>query len=202
MTTSPLANKVALVTGSAKRLGAASVKALHSAGANVVVHYHHSQDAAEQLVADLNVLRAGSAISVGTQLGTREQAEVCVEQAIKGWGRLDVVLNNASSFFPTPFGDIVDDDVANLMASNVMAPLFVTQAAQTELNKRQGSIINMVDIHAFNPYKNHMVYSAAKAALAMLTRSMAVELAPQIRVNGIAPGAILWPEDGSMDDEQ
>lgn len=197
-----LANKVALVTGSAKRLGAASVRALHSAGANVVVHYHQSQDAAEQLVGELNALRAGSAITVGTQLGTRDQAEWLVEQSINQWNRLDVVVNNASSFYATPIGNIADDDVADLIASNVTAPLFVTQAAQAELAKRQGSVINMVDIHAFRPYKDHMVYSAAKAALAMLTHSMAVELAPHVRVNGIAPGAILWPEDGSLDTEQ
>jgi len=197
-----LTNKVALVTGSAKRLGAASVRALHSAGANVVVHYHQSQSDAEQLVDELNILRANSAMSVGTQLGTRDQARWLVEQSVKRWQRLDVVVNNASSFFSTPIGEIVDEDVADLITSNITAPLFVTQAAQAELAKRKGSVINMVDIHAFKPYKNHMVYSAAKAALAMLTQSMAAELAPQIRVNGIAPGAILWPEDGSLNAEQ
>ena len=202
MSGSMLRNKVALVTGSAKRLGAASVKALHSAGANVVVHYHQSQSTAEQLVDELNGLRADSAISVGTQLGTRVQAEWLVEQSIKRWERLDIVVNNASSYFSTPIGDIVDEDVADLIASNLTAPLFITQAAQAELAKCKGSVINMVDIHAFRPYKNHMVYSAAKAALAMLTQSMAAELAPHIRVNGIAPGAILWPEDGSLDAEQ
>ena len=197
-----LTNKVALVTGSAKRLVAASVKALHSVGVNVVVHYHRSQSAAEQLVEELNVIRANSAISLGTGLGTKDQAQWLVEQSIHQWKRLDIVVNNASSFFPTPIGNIVDDDVSNLIASNVAAPLFVTQAAHTELAKNKGSVINMVDIHAFKPYKDHMMYSAAKAALAMLTQSMAAELAPQVRVNGIAPGAILWPEDGSLDAEQ
>lgn len=199
LTNSDLTEKVALVTGSAKRLGAASIKALHAAGANVVIHYHQSKAAAELLVSQLNAKRANSAIAVQTQLGTREQARTCVGQAINAWGRLDVVVNNASSFFATPLGNIDDAQVADLLASNVSAPLFITQAAQPELAKRQGSVINMVDIHGLKPYENHVVYSAAKAALAMLTRSMAQELAPNIRVNGIAPGAILWPEDGSLD---
>jgi len=197
-----LSNKVALVTGSAKRLGAASVKALHHADANVVVHCHRSHADADKLVSQLNALRVNSAIAVRTQLGTQAQAQLCVEQAFNEWGRLDIVVNNASSFFPTPIGKIKDADVADLMASNVSAPLFITQAAQAELTKRQGCVINMVDIHGFEPYKNHVVYSAAKAALTMLTRSLALELAPDIRVNGIAPGAILWPEDGSLSKDQ
>ena len=198
-----LADKVALVTGSAKRLGAASVQALHAAGANVVVHYHESKSEAEQLVGGLNALRPDSAISVGTKLGTQSQAVQCVEQSIQQWGRLDILVNNASSFYPTPMRSIGDADVAELFGSNVSAPLFVSQAAQEALSDRQGSIVNMVDIHGFRPYENYMVYCAAKAALVMLTRSMAIELAPHVRVNGVAPGAILWPEDGSVNgDEQ
>jgi len=200
--TLPLTNKVALVTGAAKRLGAASIAALHGAGANVVVHCYQSLAEAEALVSRLNALRADSAIFVTTRLGTKAQAELCVEQAIEAWGRLDVVVNNASSFFPTPLGTIEDTEVADLMASNVAAPLFITQAAQAELKQCQGSVVNMVDIHGFKPHKDHAVYSAAKAALIMLTRSQALELAPHIRVNGIAPGAILWPEDGSLDAAQ
>ncbi|MEE9333972.1 MAG: pteridine reductase [Granulosicoccaceae bacterium] len=197
-----LTNKVALVTGSAKRLGAASVKALHAAGANVVVHYDQSHDESQNLIREMNELRAGSAVSVGTELGTRYQAQWLVEQASRYWNRLDILVNNASSFFPTPLGTISDSDVVDLMASNVSAPLFLIQAAQAELTKSEGSILNMVDIHGFKPYKNHVVYCAAKAALVMITLSMASELAPHIRVNGIAPGAILWPEDGSLDAEQ
>jgi len=193
-----LANKVALVTGAAKRLGAASVKALHSAGANVIVHYHQSREEAETLVGKLNQTRAGSACCIGSELGTQAQAQSLVTQSIAQWNRLDILVNNASSFFPTPVGSISDADVSNLMASNVSAPLFLIQAAHTALKQHQGSVVNMVDIHAFNPYENHVVYCAAKSALAMMTRSMANELAPDIRVNGIAPGAILWPEDGSM----
>lgn len=197
-----LDNKVALVTGSAKRLGAATVKALHEAGANVVVHSHQSHILAEQLVSRLNSLRPSSAAAINSKLGTREQAQWCVEQVLNVWGRLDIVVNNASSFFATPLGDIDDSDVADLMGSNVFAPLFITQAAESELARHQGSVVNMVDIHAFSPYEHHSVYCSAKAALAMLTRSQALELAPDIRVNGIAPGAILWPEDGSLDAEQ
>jgi len=197
-----LTNKVALVTGSAKRLGAASIRALHAAGANVVVHYHQSQTAAERLTSELNVLRADSAVAINGQLGSQKQGKLCVEQALSVWGRLDIVVNNASSFYATPFGHIEDSHIADLMASNVCAPLFITQAARCELAKQQGCVINMVDIHGFEPYKDHMVYSAAKSALIMLTRSMAQELAPDIRVNGIAPGAILWPEDGSLNAEQ
>lgn len=197
-----LANKVALVTGSAKRLGAASVKALHQAGANVVVHCHQSLEEAQKLSAELNALRTDSAVVVNTPLGTKAQAQLCVEQSLKAWNRLDIVVNNASSFFPTPVGNINEKEVSDLMASNVTAPLFITQAAQAELTKNRGCVVNMVDIHGFAPYKNHAVYCAAKAALIMLTRSLAVELAPHIRVNGIAPGAILWPEDGSLTSDQ
>jgi len=193
---------VALVTGSAKRLGAASVAALHHAGANVVVHCHQSVASAEALVSRLNALRANSAIVATTPLGTQAQAQWCVEQALNAWGRLDVVVNNASSFYPTPLGHIDDTHVADLMASNFNAPLFITQAAQSSLTETRGSVINMVDIHGLEPHKHHAVYSSAKAALIMLTRSQALELAPHIRVNGIAPGAILWPEDGSLSTEQ
>ncbi len=191
--------KVALVTGAAKRLGAASARALHCAGANVVVHYHKSKAPAERLVADLNQLRANSAIAISTELGSQAQAEHCFAMALEPWQRIDVLVNNASSFYPTPLGAIEDKDVADLFGSNVSAPLMLTQAARSELALRQGSVINMVDIHGFAPYRDHVVYCAAKAALIMLTQSMAQAMAPEVRVNGIAPGAILWPEDGSMD---
>ncbi len=202
VTSSTLAGKVALVTGSAKRLGAASVRSLHSAGAKVVVHYHQSHETAQALAAELNGIRADSAVSIGSQLGTQDQAQWLIDQAIVKWARLDIVVNNASSFFPTPFGSIGDDDLNNLLGSNFAAPLFVTQAAFPMLKKCGGSVVNMVDIHGFAPHRDHCVYSAAKSALIMLTRSMALELAPHVRVNGIAPGAILWPEDGSMSAEE
>jgi len=193
-----LLNKVALVTGAAKRLGAASATALHEAGANVVVHYHQSEEAARDLVANLNTKRENSAVCIGSALGTHEQAQWCVNEATAAWNQLDIVVNNASSFYPTPIGEIDDGVVSDLLASNFLAPLFITQAAQAALNQTNGVVINMADIHGLHPYEEHSVYCAAKAALVMLTRSMAQELAPAIRVNAIAPGAILWPEDGSM----
>lgn len=198
----PLAGKVVLVTGAAKRLGATCVQRLHQAGAYVVVHYHQSESEALQLADSLNALRPNSAATVGTQLGTRAQAERCIDNALSHWQRLDVLINNASSFYPTPMGSIDDSTVTDLMSSNFCAPLFLSQAAQVELSERKGVIINMADIHAFNPYDIHPVYCSAKAALVMLTRSLAKELAPHVRVNAIAPGAILWPEDGSLSEEQ
>ena len=192
---SDLSGKVALVTGAAKRLGAATATALHDAGANVVVHYNQSGIEAQALVAQLNEVRKNSASLIGTPLGTRDQALRCVEHSLGKWDRLDIVINNASSFYPTPLGSIDDAKVSDLFASNLNAPLFITQAARDELSRRQGVVINMVDIHGFSPHQDHSVYCAAKAALIMLTRSLARELAPDIRVNGIAPGAILWPEN-------
>lgn len=194
-TMNDLSGRVALVTGAAKRLGAATATALHSAGANVAIHYHQSSNEAQALVDRLNGLRQNSASLIGTELGTQDQALLCVEQAIGHWQRLDIVVNNASSFYPTPLGTIDDATVSDLFASNLNAPLFITQAAQHELSRTQGVIINMADIHGFAPHDDHSVYCAAKAALIMLTKSLARELAPDIRVNGIAPGAILWPEN-------
>lgn len=194
-----LAGKVALVTGAAKRLGAEDARALHAAGANVVIHYHHSADEADALSLELNQQREHSAATVCTQLGTKAQAEYCVQQAIENWGRLDIVVNNASSFFPTPMGTIEEAQFQNLIASNLAAPLFVTQAAMPELKRSEGCVINMVDIHGLRPHAEHSAYSSAKAGLIMLTKSLAKELAPQVRVNAIAPGAILWPEDGQLD---
>jgi len=194
-----LRNRVALVTGSAKRLGAASASALHAAGANVIVHYHRSEEQAKTLVSELNAKRDQSAVCVGTELGSFEQAQWCVRESMAAWNQLDIVVNNASSFFPTPLGKIDERSVTDLFSSNVTAPLFIVQAAMPELSIRNGVVINMADIHGLQPYRDHSVYSAAKAALLMLTRAMAIELAPEIRVNAIAPGAILWPENGSAD---
>lgn len=194
-TMNDLSGKVALVTGSAKRLGAASVRALHGSGANVVVHYHESENAARMLVENLNDIRKDSAALTGTQLGSQAQAKFCVENAYEKWQRLDLVVNNASSFYATPLGSINDETVSDLFASNLNAPLFITQAAQAELSQRKGAVINMADIYGFQPHDQHSVYCAAKAALIMLTRSLARELAPDVRVNAIAPGAILWPDN-------
>ena len=132
-------------------------------------------------------------------MGTKAQAEYCVKQAIEKWGQLDIVVNNASSFFPTPLGTVEDAQFQNLIASNLAAPLFITQAAMSALKQSEGSVINIVDIHGLRPHAHHSAYSAAKAGLIMLTKSLAKELAPNIRVNAIAPGAILWPEDEPLD---
>jgi pteridine reductase len=188
--------KVALVTGAARRLGAQTARALHSQGCNVAIHCHQSIDDAQRLVSDLNQVRANSAIVIQTQLGLKAQADDAIDQAVNAWGRLDILVNNASSFFPTPIGDITDEQVSDLLASNFIAPLFLIQAASVYLQRDNGSVVNIIDVHASKPYKDHTVYCSAKSALQMLTRSMALELAPSVRVNGVAPGAILWPEGG------
>ena len=188
-----------MVTGAAKRLGAEDARALHGAGANVVIHYHQSADEADALSLELNQRREHSAATVCTELGTKAQADYCVKQAVANWGQLDIVVNNASSFFPTPLGTVEEAQFQNLIASNLAAPLFITQAAMPALKQSEGCVINMVDIHGLRPHAHHSAYSAAKAGLIMLTKSLAKELAPNIRVNAIAPGAILWPEDDPLD---
>jgi len=194
-----LQNKVALVTGAAKRIGAATARRLHADGARIALHYRGSAAAAEALVSELNTIRADSA--AGFQLDLQETREIPgMLDGIVAWGgRLDVLVNNASSFYATPIGDIGERDWDDLLGSNLKAPLFLSQAAVPELRKSKGSIVNIVDIHARRPLRDHAVYGAAKAGLALLTRSLAKDLAPDIRVNGVAPGAILWPEDGMSD---
>ena len=188
-----------LVTGGAKRLGAAIARELHSAGASVVVHYRNSAAEAEALVGELCRLRAGSALALGADLGDLERLPWLVDSALERYGRLDVLVNNASSFYPTPVGSITPEQWDELMGSNLKAPLFLSQAAAPALRAAAGCIINMVDIHGQRPLRNHPVYCAAKAGLIMLTRSLARELAPEVRVNGIAPGPVLWPT-GGMDE--
>lgn len=186
--------QVALVTGAARRLGAHTARTLHAQGCNVVVHCHRSIDDAHSLVLELNGKREASAIVVQSELGSRSQADLVIDESVTAWGGLDILVNNASSFYPTPIGKITDEQVADLLASNFTAPLFLMQAANKHLQRDGGSIVNIVDIHARKPHKDHAVYCAAKSALETLTRSMALELAPLVRVNGVAPGAILWPE--------
>lgn len=194
-----LRNKVVLITGAAKRIGAATARRLHADGARVAIHYRGSVAAAEALVSELNAVRADSA--AGFQLDLQETRELPgLLDAVVDWGgRLDVLVNNASSFYATPIGDIGEQDWDDLLGSNLKAPLFLSQAAVPELRKNRGSIVNIVDIHARRPLRDHAVYGAAKAGLALLTRSLAKDLAPDIRVNGVAPGAILWPEDDMSD---
>jgi pteridine reductase len=189
-----LAGRSVLVTGGAKRLGAAMARKLHGAGADIVVHYHRSRPAADALVAELESLRPGSALAVCADLHDVDRLPALVDAAVARYGRLDVLVNNASTFYPTPVGTITPAQFDDLVGTNLRAPLFLSQAAAPALRATQGLIINMVDIHASRPLRAHPAYSAAKAGLVMLTKSLARELGPDVRVNGIAPGPVLWPE--------
>ena len=182
-----------LITGAAARIGAEIARTLHSAGMNIVIHYRASADSASALAESLNKLRHNSAITLQTDLLQTSRLQPLVEQAADHWGKLDVLINNASSFYPTPIGEITEAHWDDLMGSNLKAPVFLSQAATPYLRQTQGCIVNIVDIHGFRPMKEHPVYCAAKAGLAMLTQSLAKELGPDIRVNGVAPGAIMWP---------
>ena len=196
MSKQTLNDKVILVTGAARRIGAAIVTCLHENGARVAIHYRGSADAAKSLAAKLNEGRADSASIFQADLLDTAALPALVGDVVKWGGRLDGLVNNASSFYPTPIGDISEQQWNDLVGSNLKAPLFLSQAAATYLRDAKGAIVNIVDIHAGRPLSDHAVYCAAKAGLAMLTRSLAKDLAPDIRVNGVAPGAILWPEAG------
>lgn len=187
--------KTALITGAAKRIGAQIARTLHGAGCDIIIHYRSSERAAKNLCKELNDERPNSANCLQADLDETEKLSTVIEKAAKFWGRLDLLVNNASSFYPTPVGTITLDNWEELFNSNLKAPLFLSQAAVPYLKANNGSIVNMVDIHAFRPMRKHPVYCAAKAGLVMLTQSLARELGPDIRVNGVAPGAILWPDD-------
>ena len=191
-----LAGRWALVTGAGRRIGAAIAEGLHAAGANVVVHYRKSGEAAQALVATLNASRPDSALAMQADLGESGAPEQLLADVIAQTKRLDVLVNNAAGFYPTPLGSITEEQWDDLLGSNLKAPLFLCQAALPHLQESRGVIINIVDIHSQRPLKNHAVYGAAKAGLAMLTRSLAKDLGPDVRVNGVSPGAILWPESG------
>lgn len=192
---SELNGKTVLITGGAKRIGAETARTLHAAGMNIIIHYRSSRQEADELCYELKQLRDNSAAVIQGDLDDDHVYGRIIEDTIEIWGRLDVLINNASSFFPTPVGSITLDQWHKLINSNLKAPLFLSQAAVPFLKENNGCIINMVDIHAFRPMLKHPVYCAAKAGLAMLTQSLAKELGPEIRVNGIGPGAILWPEN-------
>ena len=192
----PLEGQVALVTGSARRLGAAIVRRFHAAGANVVVHYRASSAEAEALLAGLNAARPGSATGHAADLLDVAALPGIVEAAVSAFGRLDILVNSASTFYATPIGEVTPEAWDDLMGTNLKAPLFLSQAAAPELRRSRGLIINMVDIHGQRPLRRFPLYCAAKAGLIMLTRSLARELGPEVRVNGIAPGPVLWPETG------
>ena len=197
--TESLSGKAALVTGGARRVGAAIARRLHAAGASVLLHYRDSESDAVRLEAELNATRAKSAARVKAELLAPIAPRALVSAARERFGRLDLVVNNASSFFPVDVGAIEASHWEELIGSNLRAPLFICQEAAPELAKAQGSIVNIVDIHAERPLKGYPLYSVAKAGLAALTRSLALELAPHVRVNGVAPGAIAWPDDGQFD---
>jgi pteridine reductase len=197
--TASLQGKCALITGGARRLGAAIARELHGAGACVLLHYRDSESEAKQLAAELNGARAKSAVVVKAELLAPIAPKALVSAALAEFGRLDVLVNNASSFFPISVGAIEASHWEELLGSNLRAPLFISQEAAPHLAKDAGSIVNIVDIHAERPLKGYPVYSIAKSGLAALTRSLAIELAPAVRVNGVAPGAIAWPEDGQFD---
>lgn len=192
---------VALITGGAKRVGASIARRLHQAGFQLMIHYRSSAEEARTLQAVLNADRPGSVALVQADLLNIDSLNSLVDETVRTFGRLDVLVNNASSFTPTPVGEITKKDWDDLIGSNLLAPLFLSQAAMPQLRANRGCIVNIVDIHADRPMKNYVVYSTAKAGLANLTRSLARELAPEVRVNGVAPGAITWPEDASWQDE-
>jgi pteridine reductase len=187
--------KTALITGGAKRIGAVTTQTLHQAGYNVIIHCRLSRQAADKLAVELNNSRADSARVIQGDLNNETVYDQLIEEAYQCWNRLDVLVNNASSFYPTPVGSITLDDWHNLLNSNLKAPLFLAQAAAPYLKQVEGNIINMTDVHAQRPMKDHPVYCAAKAGLVMLTMSLAKELGPEVRVNSVAPGAILWPDN-------
>jgi pteridine reductase len=198
----PLAGKWALVTGAGRRVGAAIASTLHGQGAGVAIHYRESAGAATELAAALNRARPGSALAIQADLHDTGKLGTLVESVVRHSGRLDILVNNASSFYPTPLSGINEEQWSDLLGTNLKAPLFLAQAALPHLKATRGVIVNIVDIHAIRPLKDHTMYGAAKAGLAFLTRALARDLAPDIRVNGVAPGAILWPEGGVSDQMQ
>ena len=187
-------NQVALVTGAAKRIGAEIVRKLHAQGMRVILHYNRSENAAKKIIDELNSIRADSATAIPFNLMDVEQLDMLADQAASVWGRLDLLVNNASTFYPTPIDDISVKQWDDLINVNLQAPLFLSQSCAKYLQKQHGCIVNIVDIHSDRPLKGYTIYCIAKAGLGMLTKSLARELAPNIRVNGISPGAIMWPE--------
>jgi pteridine reductase len=197
-----LSNKVALVTGAARRIGAEIISTLHADGATVVIHYRNAATEAKKRCKELNQLRKNSCMTLHADLNHIENLDHIITTILFKMGRLDILVNNASSFYPTPIGKITEKHWDDLIGSNLKAPLFLSQAAMQPLQASHGCIVNIVDIHGFRAMKNYPLYSTAKAGLLMLTQSLARELGPDIRVNGVAPGAILWPEQDANQSNQ
>ena len=194
-----LEDRAVLITGAAHRIGATTARTLHAAGANIVLHYRASREPALALQEELQAERPDSVMLVQADLRRTDMLAGLVREAHAAWDRLDILVNNASVFYPTPMGSVSEEQWADLMDTNVKAPFFLAQAAAPHLRRHRGAIVNIVDIHADRPLKEHPVYSISKAGIDMLTKTLAQELGPEVRVNGVAPGAILWPEN-EMDD--
>jgi len=192
--------KVILVTGGAKRIGAAICRRIHAQGSHVVIHYRNSIEDAHALQKELNQIRSNSASLVQADLLDTDMLTDMIEKTVQRLGRIDALINNASSFFATPLGQCTPAAWGDLIGTNLMAPLFLAQAAEPHLREQRGCVINIVDIHTERPLKNFVIYNAAKGGLLALTKSLALEMAPDIRVNGVSPGAILWPEQSSWSD--
>lgn len=193
--------KVILVTGGAKRVGAAICRRLHAAGANIALHYRSSAQEALALQAELEAHRPNSVQCVQADLLNLHDLPRMVQETVKHFGHLDGVVNNASSFYATTLEEVDEAHWTDLMGTNLKAPMFLAQAAASELRHRHGAIVNIVDIHAERPMHGHLLYSVAKAGLVALTKALAQELAPHVRVNAVAPGVIIWPEEGGWEDE-
>ena len=200
MSPGPEVSPVVLVTGAARRVGAAIARALHASGWNVVIHYRASGGEARALERELNKARAESAASLRANLLDLRAVDKLADAAFERWGRLDGLVNNASSYYRTPLAELTEEQYEDLTGSNLKAPLFLIQACAKRM--KQGAVVNIADIHAARPMKNYPVYCAAKAALVSLTESLARELAPRIRVNAVAPGHVLWAEGNTMSEAQ
>jgi len=194
-----LSGKVALITGAARRVGAEMARTLHREGMNLALHYHTSHKEARVLQNELNELREDSVVLIQADLLQTNKLASVVKDATSRWKRLDVLINNASTFYPTLIGNTTEVQWDNLMGTNLKAPFFLSQAAARHLKQQHGCIINIADIHGERPLKEHPVYCTAKAGLVMLSKALARELGPEVRVNAIAPGAIMWPENGIDD---
>lgn len=193
---------VALVTGGARRVGASIARTLHAAGYDLALHYRHSADEAAALLAELEHARTGSTLAVQADLAAVDRLPALVDQVLARFGQLDALVNNASAFFPTPVGSATPAQWDELFASNARAPFFLAQAAWPALREARGAIVNLVDIYAERALADHPIYVMAKAALAAMTRTLAQDMAPDVRVNGVAPGAVLWPSDGKDYDDR
>ncbi|MES2547241.1 MAG: pteridine reductase [Pseudomonadota bacterium] len=196
-----LNNKVVLITGGAKRVGAAICRELHACGAQLMIHYKTSTSEARALQAELNLQRTNSVAIIQGDLLNMAVLPSLVQETVKHFGKLDVLINNASSYYATEIGSITEDNWHDLVGSNLKAPMFLAQSAATELRKNHGCIVNITDMHIERPKKGYVVYSVAKAGLVTLTKSLAHELSPEVRVNAVAPGPVQWPENNPQFDE-